>query len=79
MINLPKPSELTMKNFSKGQSEYILSYLKTLVSALEKMLPSKKSDEKNKGRYVEDIRLKNSVLKVRFSDGEVKELDISNQ
>ena len=78
MINLPKPSELLMKSSSKGQNAYILSYLKTLVSSLEKAIPSSNGDEKESARYVKDIRPVNGNLKVLFSDGESKELSISD-
>ena len=72
MINLPKPSEISMKNFSGSKSDYILSYLKTLVSALEKVITSGKDLENGAKRCVVDIRKNGSTVKVKYSDGEEK-------
>ena len=76
MANLPKPSEISMKNFSQGKSEYILFYLKSLVSSLENIIQSKNSDEKMTERYVIDIRCVEGVLKIKYSNGEEKQITL---
>ena len=72
MVNLPKPSEISMKNFGAGKSEYLLSFLKTLVASLEKVIPSDKAFEISPKRCVTDIRIYNSTVKIKYSDGEEK-------
>ncbi len=76
MINLPKPSAISMKNSSNGKADYLFSYLKTLVGAIESAFPSKIGDEEKAQRYVTDIRLNDGTLKVTYSNGEEKQISI---
>ena len=76
MINLPKPSAILMKNYSEGKSEYLFSYLKTLVSAVENAIPAKLSDDKNSERNVADIKCVNGIIYVIFSNGEEKQIEL---
>lgn len=70
MINLPKPSRLTLRGSASEQNEYILTYLQQLVSYLEKVLGSlnKKAKEEN-SRAIVDMYYSGSALVVIRADG----------
>jgi len=76
LINLPKPSPLSVKGSADGQIRYIINYLQMLVRELEKLLGSikdKNGDEN--GTAVSDISYSNSTLSIIYSDGSVKQIN----
>ena len=79
MINLPKPSPLSIKGSTSEQISYIIKYLQRLVAELEKMLGSiKEKKSAENAIWVSDISLSEGVLNVVFSDGSVKEINLEN-
>lgn len=79
MINLPKPSPLSIKGNTSEQISYIIKYLQRLVAELEKMLGSiKEKKSAENAIWVSDISLSEGMLNVIFSDGSVKQINLEN-
>ena len=76
MINLPKPSPLSMKGSSQEQINYLISYLKMLVPALEKTLSGIKSVQGENDAVIKDISLSNGTLKITYTNGSHKEINL---
>ena len=76
MINLPKPSQLRIKGTTDDKISYLLNYLTTLVTAIERILSSAKSASRDDKVVVEDISVANSKLTMLFTDGSEKTIDL---
>jgi len=79
MINLPKPSPLNFRGSVNDKFNYLIHYLTTLVSDIEKVLGSIKDTGGGEGKKtVEDITLTQGKLNIIYSDGSIKHVTIEN-
>ncbi|MBR2100654.1 MAG: hypothetical protein IJ927_04985 [Eubacterium sp.] len=78
MINLPKPSPLSMKGSPSEQISYIIRYLQLLVSSLEKLLSAGNKSSNDNPLTVSDISFSDGEMKIIYSNGSVKHIDFEN-
>ena len=75
MVNLPKPSRLSLRGSASEQTGYIITYLQQLVSELEKVLGSlNKSVRADMPDAIVDIRYSQNGLLITRSDGSRQEI-----
>ena len=79
MINLQKPSPLNFRGSVNDKFNYLIRYLQTLVSDIEKVLGSIKESNNNRGiTVVEDVTLTQGKLNIIYSDGSIKKITLED-
>jgi len=76
MLNLPKPSPLSMNKSSDEKFSYLTAYLQKLVGELERVLSANKSKADKSAKTVKDISYSNGDLIVVYTDGSGKKIEI---
>lgn len=76
MINLPKPSQLRTKGTPDDKINYIITYLTTLVSSLERALGGSSTKQEQKDVAVKDVSVANGKLVVIYNDGSEKKINL---
>ena len=77
MINLPKPSQLSMKGNTDDRLNYFHNYLTKLVYEIEKALSGIKKPGKE-SKTVSDVSIKNNNVIIHYSDGSKKAIEITD-
>ncbi len=76
MINLPKPSQLRVKGTTDEKINYIITYLTTLVSSIERSLGGVKGKQVQSENSVKDISVANGKLVIIYTDGSEKKINL---
>ena len=76
MLNLPKPSPLSMNKSSDEKFSYIINYLQKLVSETERILCAFKNKNDASVKTVKDISYSSGKLIVIYTDGSVKKITL---